>query len=91
LRLKPLPIIFHLIPLVPLWMHWPYVTIAAFILVGVPYIKVRKLSAQLADLVERHPLENASRTLDERQRLVLEKEKSSLERTIRLWHALTLF
>lgn len=91
MRRKPLPILYHLLPLIPIWMQWPYVTIAAFILVAVPYIKVRKLSAQLADLTERHPRENSLRDIDARQDQALAKEKSSLERTIRLWESLTLF
>ena len=91
MRLKPLPILFHLTPIIPLGMGWTYITVAALILVAVPYIKVRKLSAQLADLLDRHPDGAASARLDERQRLVLEKEKASLEKTIRLWASLTLF
>jgi hypothetical protein len=90
-RLKALPILFHLTPLIPLWLGWPYITIAGIILVAVPYIKVRKLTAQLTDLLE-HPQSNISaKDRDERRDIFLAKEKASLEKTIRLWDSLTLF
>ena len=91
MRLKPVPILFHLTPLIPLWMGWPYVTVAAIILVAVPYIKVRKLTAQLIDLTERHSDAPGNKSLAERQRLALAKEKASLQKTIRLWESLTFF
>ena len=90
-RRKALPILFHLTPLIPLWLAWPYITIAGIILVAVPYIKVRKLTAQLNDLLEHHEGSISAKNRDERRELLLEKEKASLEKTIRLWDALTLF
>lgn len=88
MRLKPLPILYHLIPLVPLVMGRPYATIAALILVAVPYLKVQKLKAQLL-LLQQNDL-GRSRT----QGLAaqgLAKEKAALQRTIRLWEAVTFF
>lgn len=90
-RRKALPILFHLTPLIPLWLGWPYITIAGIILVAVPYIKVRKLTAQLADLLEHDERSINTKNRDERHELLVEKEKASLEKTIRLWDALTLF
>jgi predicted dinucleotide-binding enzyme len=74
-----------------LWLGWPYITIAGIILVAVPYIKVRKLTAQLADLLEHHESNMSAKNRDERRDLLLDKERASLEKTIRLWDSLTLF
>ena len=73
MRLRLLAIPYHLIPLIPLFMGLPFASIAAFLLVAVPYIKVQKLTAQLAQC-------NVEGSV---------KEKASLERTIRLWRGLT--
>ena len=73
MRLKLFAVLYHLIPLVPLVMGLHSASIAAFLLVAVPYIKVQKLSAQL----EQSKLEDNL------------KEKASLERAIRLWRGLT--
>lgn len=75
-----LPLIFHLLPLAPLCVGRGYGTVAAVLLVMLPYIKVFKLRAELS--------------FRERQRRSppdarLEKEIRGLEAAIRRWRALT--
>lgn len=74
MRKKLIPILFHLIPLFPLSKGWWSATLAALILVVVPYIKVRKLELELRDGKDS----------------LSDKEKSSLLKTIRFWKSLTL-
>ncbi|MES2746643.1 MAG: hypothetical protein V4655_14515 [Bdellovibrionota bacterium] len=47
-------VIFHLIPVIPFALHYPYVGISALLLVGLAYIKVQKLRVLVADEIRKH-------------------------------------
>jgi hypothetical protein len=73
-----LPLVFHSLPLVTLYLGWYYGTAAMVLGVAVPYIKVAKLSAFAERLVAGRPLGADG-----------EAELAGLEVAIRRWRQLT--
>lgn len=75
-----LPALLHGAPLVPFALGYYYVGVAMLLLVALPYIKLKKFEAQIADIEAKAP--------EPRHRKV-DAELAEIRKTSRLWAALT--